>query len=604
MDNPPPGDKCSPGGIFRKRSVMRKFLLLIIFSFTALQLFSRSITPQEAELVATRFFYGAGTKSSSRLLKRVRPDNSSPDSDAQPLYFFNKPDFTGFAIVSGSSLFQPVLAYSNDAPIDLDNMPPNLEEWVSQMAACIIELEGQKHDGRSEHPNWAALKPSAVENEAPSPVILYETASWNQNYPYNADCPMVGVKRCWAGCSATAMAIIMRYYMHPLYGSGFTDAYSYVNEKGSVVKMNSESLSGRFNWADMPLKNTYSWTDENKGEVSHLIYLCALMCHVEFRTDASPGSLYDGLLFLQKKLGYDKSSLFHVRAWYTDEQWLDLICKNLRTSGPLLYSASSEQSGHAFVVDGYDSQMRFHVNWGWGGLDNGYFSFPGFLSYRYDHRAAIGLRPDQGGSPVQYLSLNASYGCQGITLEDTEEVKENSAFTINCGFLQIESVGTAFRGYVKAVLIDGKDDVKESVSDESRIELDSGTGYREYRLRCLVTKEIASGDRIKLYHKNDREGVWRPVLFDRSGVVGELPICDRYSIEEATSLKFNPIDGCLTFTTKQGVRYRLISCGVSYAEGISEEGVPVVVDTSLIPGGTYSLVLEKKKESVRLSLEL
>ena len=29
--------------------------------------------------------------------------------------------------------------------------------------------------------------------------------------------------------------------------------------------------------------------------------------------------------------------------------------------------------GHAFVVDGYTAEGLVHVNWGWDGLDNGYY---------------------------------------------------------------------------------------------------------------------------------------------------------------------------------------------------------------------------------------
>ena len=39
----------------------------------------------------------------------------------------------------------------------------------------------------------------------------------------------------------------------------------------------------------------------------------------------------------------------------------------------MAYGGTSSGGGHAFVLDGYDSDDLFHVNWGWGGLDNGYF---------------------------------------------------------------------------------------------------------------------------------------------------------------------------------------------------------------------------------------
>lgn len=38
----------------------------------------------------------------------------------------------------------------------------------------------------------------------------------------------------------------------------------------------------------------------------------------------------------------------------------------------MLYSGQSAYNGHAFVVDGYDGDQLFHVDWGWGG-PQGYY---------------------------------------------------------------------------------------------------------------------------------------------------------------------------------------------------------------------------------------
>ena len=40
---------------------------------------------------------------------------------------------------------------------------------------------------------------------------------------------------------------------------------------------------------------------------------------------------------------------------------------------PLYYSANDGQGGHAFILDGYDEDGKFHINWGWGGSYDGYF---------------------------------------------------------------------------------------------------------------------------------------------------------------------------------------------------------------------------------------
>jgi len=41
------------------------------------------------------------------------------------------------------------------------------------------------------------------------PVVLMETAEWNQREPYNLQCPMIGQRNCLTGCVPTAYAIVM-----------------------------------------------------------------------------------------------------------------------------------------------------------------------------------------------------------------------------------------------------------------------------------------------------------------------------------------------------------------------------------------------------------
>ena len=74
---------------------------------------------------------------------------------------------------------------------------------------------------------------------------------------------------------------------------------------------------------------------------------------------------------------------------------------------PVFYAGTADIGGHAFVCDGYDGQGRFHINWGWNGLANSYFSLS-VLDYQeasradanqsgagftIDQNAVIGIKP-------------------------------------------------------------------------------------------------------------------------------------------------------------------------------------------------------------------
>ena len=61
------------------------------------------------------------------------------------------------------------------------------------------------------------------------------------------------------------------------------------------------------------------------------------------------------------------------RTAYTDEEWITLLKKEIDANRPALYSGSDiTAGGHAFVMDGYDSNNKIHFNWGWDGSANGY----------------------------------------------------------------------------------------------------------------------------------------------------------------------------------------------------------------------------------------
>ncbi len=60
-------------------------------------------------------------------------------------------------------------------------------------------------------------------------------------------------------------------------------------------------------------------------------------------------------------------------------------------------------AGHNFIIDGYDENGLVHVNWGWYGVENGYFDIAllNVLQYTYDDWQAmyVGLYPNRDYLP-------------------------------------------------------------------------------------------------------------------------------------------------------------------------------------------------------------
>ena len=72
---------------------------------------------------------------------------------------------------------------------------------------------------------------------------------------------------------------------------------------------------------------------------------------------------------------------------YQDEEWENLIIEELNSGRPVIYSAYRKDlsSGHTFIIDGFKTQedkILFHVNWGWGGIANGYFDIKNLTDHK------------------------------------------------------------------------------------------------------------------------------------------------------------------------------------------------------------------------------
>ncbi len=119
-------------------------------------------------------------------------------------------------------------------------------------------------------------------------------------------------------------------------------------------------------------------------------------------------------------MGYDQNASCESRANYTIQAWHDLIYNELKVNRPVLYGGQSSGGGHSFVVDGYDGNGLYHINWGWGGYCDGYFSLEVLNpsgggtgasttagGYSFVQNCAIGLIPDTGGaSTPKYIDAS------------------------------------------------------------------------------------------------------------------------------------------------------------------------------------------------------
>ena len=237
----------------------------------------------------------------------------------------------------------------------------------------IKSLKGLKRDL-----NWEAhsLRSDNKENII-KPLIK---VNWNQNGAYAKYCPIDKKgKRTLVGCVAVAMAQVMSVYQYPKAPKG-NGVYWKPNESQSTY---------------ITLKNEkpYDWEKimsgaDNKDEVARLLYHCGVAVRMKYGADVSTAYMEDIREGLISKFSYRHDSLKHyvklydeitgensfTRHAYSDERWSNLILNELKQGRPTISSFNFNYSQHALNVDGFDGINAFHLNYGWGGVSNGYYT--------------------------------------------------------------------------------------------------------------------------------------------------------------------------------------------------------------------------------------
>ena len=231
-------------------------------------------------------------------------------------------------------------------------------------------------------------------------VVLLETASWGQNYPFNEQCwtKYKGTTHAKTGCVATAYAIVMRYHKYPKEG---TENKLYNCQASDYVEITDRV----YDWDNMPLTYDKNWSEEQIYEVSKIMMHLA---HANFSTFGTGGTTANEereTARLNRYFNYPKVAASYQRD-HTREQWEAKIRESLDNGCPVPYAANNSGTGdsrHMFVIDGYTDNGYFHFNFGWNGSGNGWFKLNAIKPAQGDdyswkegseHYANFNLKPD------------------------------------------------------------------------------------------------------------------------------------------------------------------------------------------------------------------
>lgn len=297
------------------------------------------------------------------------------------MYVFAAPT-DGFVIVAADDCVQPILAYSFHNPAS-DQLNPEVRYWLSTYQEQINFLRSVGAVGSDEvAAQWKEYSKATPGDPIPLTMVpALISTTWDQSPYYNKFCPYDSSAhaRTVAGCVATAVAQVMKYWNHPAQGTG---SHSYNTDFGTL---SANFGATTYNWSLMPtaLSGTSSTAQDNA--VATLMYHVGVAIEMDYGTDASGAQLtnygysYNSYPSAQGALplffGYDNNIQARYRNNISDDNWKNYIVAELNALRPVLYAGFDAGGGHCFVCDGCNTaETQFHFNWGWSGYYNGYYT--------------------------------------------------------------------------------------------------------------------------------------------------------------------------------------------------------------------------------------
>ena len=358
--------------------------LLLLLLMMSLASFAGPRSFQQAKEIALRQAAQLGismdeTSSAKAKSKRVK----SVSGEVPAYYVFPNGEGKGFTVVSGDDRLPEVVGYSDKGTYDEENLPSNYVGFMKAYEEMVGQLDNGDSRASASIAEAKALRSSGYQQPAVAPLL--GNIQWNQMTPYNNMCPMYNsTDRSVTGCVATAMAQVMMYYQYPKTLQTDIPAYVSYTKHLSIPQINKGES---YDWDNMlPQYASYeplNYTDAQAAAVAKLLYHCGVACEMDY--GPSSGANVTPAI-LSTYFGYDSDLMQDLnRDVFTLAEWSQIMDKELSARRPILYSGRSSGGGHEFVCDGTDGNGLYHINWGWGGYQDGYFD-------------VTILNPDKGGA--------------------------------------------------------------------------------------------------------------------------------------------------------------------------------------------------------------
>lgn len=210
---------------------------------------------------------------------------------------------------------------------------------------------------------------------------------WHQNSPFNDFCPMdlVNDERSVAGCPAVAIAQILNYHQ-TTNNVFFNDSDDYYHSWGNYYYIDDDfetydfpsypQLNSYLDTLIMHYQNQETITDEDKAA---LTFACGVAAKQVYSSTISGTFGVNQAYDAYRRFSFDDCELLTD----DDPDVYERVKDNIKNGLPVHLAVLDEawKSGHNLVIDGYNEEGFYHLNFGWGGSYDGWYKLLEKLPY-------------------------------------------------------------------------------------------------------------------------------------------------------------------------------------------------------------------------------
>jgi hypothetical protein len=380
-------------------------ILLMLLSASSQVATAAPVTSKQAAAVVTGWLSIDPAPLGETLRGSVQRVDTFTDQAGKAVYYVVYLEPSGFVIVAADDLVEPIVGFARAGQYDPSANNP-LGALVSNDLSARVAYAQQAGLAPSDtnalqaQAKWQQLAPKdggpvitpmGLTTVSDVRIAPLTQTTWDQQTAAGA-----GTAACYnyytppyangsaanypAGCVATAMSQLMRYYQFPTAAVGTAGFTIYSDGSPLTYYLRGgDGAGGPYVWSNMPLVPPAVPTTAQCQAIGALVADAGATVHMQYTSPGSASALTDAKTALTSTFHFASAIKGYNNGSDIGAGLVGMINPNLDARYPVLLGIEGTNGGHAVVADGYGysaSTLYHHLNLGWSGASTAWYSLP------------------------------------------------------------------------------------------------------------------------------------------------------------------------------------------------------------------------------------